>query len=141
MHKSSALLSTNIEYIYRSRCLLIVSKCQVLQQEQRITGSEDLIGIGTWSFSRSLIYIRLRSVVTQILSLQWQSTLWGIRPGCCPVSARECLYLKTKEQLATWLQWRLLIFKYLTSILNNCILENESMLHKSLLGRQHYGYS
>lgn len=74
--RSSALLNTPIECIFQIRCPLIASKCQVLQLEQSSTDSGELIGIGTWSFSRSLIYMRLRSVVTQIYSLRWQ-VLYG----------------------------------------------------------------
>lgn len=103
---------------YRPWCLLIALKCQKIQDEQRSTGSGELIGTGTWSLSRSLIYIRLRSVITQIHSMA-KNFLW-VKPECNPVS-----YHKTANN------WNIIgsTFIYFTAMLNRHIVGNESMFH------------
>ena len=57
--------------IYRSACLLITFKCQVLWAGAQKQPSEELIGTRTESFFRSVSYVRLRSVYENIAQTQF----------------------------------------------------------------------
>lgn len=56
--------------VYRSGRPLIAFKCQVLREGAQKQHREELIGTGTGSFSRSLPYIRLRSVCQNVAQTQ-----------------------------------------------------------------------